>query len=67
MFAACHNSHDSVTVSGPPESVSNFVKYCKAEGIFAKEVNSSGLAFHSKYIAAAEPMLRKELEKVSFY
>ncbi|XP_022172738.1 fatty acid synthase-like isoform X2 [Myzus persicae] len=64
LVAACHNSEDSVTISGPPKSVSEFVKTCKAEGIFAKEVNSSGFAFHSKYIADAEPMLRKSLEKI---
>lgn len=67
LIAACHNSQDSVTVSGPPKSVSDFVKTCKADGIFAKEVNSSGFAFHSKYIAAAEPMLRKCLENVSYF
>ncbi|VVC27330.1 Hypothetical protein CINCED_3A023543 [Cinara cedri] len=64
IFAACHNSVDSVTISGLPKSVSEFVKKCKAEGIFAKEVNSSGLAFHSKYIADAEPRLRKSLELI---
>lgn len=65
IFAACHNSEDSVTISGPPLSVSDFVKNCKTEGIFAKEVNSSGFAFHSKYIADAEPKLRRSLEVVS--
>lgn len=65
MVAACHNSKDNVTISGPSKSVAEFVKACKAEGIFAKEVNSSGFAFHSKYIAGAEPKLRKCLKKVS--
>lgn len=65
LFAACHNSVDSVTISGPPKSVSDFVKTCKEKGIFAKEVNSSGFAFHSKYIADAESKLRKSLENVS--
>lgn len=64
MVAACHNSKDSVTISGPPNSVSDFVTKCKSDGIFAKEVNSSGFAFHSKYIAESEPMLRRSLEKV---
>lgn len=54
-----------MTISGPPKSVSDFVKNCKTEGIFAKEVNSSGFAFHSKYIADAEPKLRNSLEVVS--
>jgi len=67
LVAACHNSADSVTISGPPKSVSDFVKNCKEQGIFAKEVNSSGFAFHSKYIADAESKLRKSLEKVSIF
>lgn len=67
MVAACHNSKDSVTVSGPPASISAFVKSLHAEGIFAKEVKSSGFAFHSKYIADAAPKLRSSLERVSFY
>lgn len=65
MVAACHNSEDSVTISGPPSSLSAFVKTLQAEGIFAKEVKSSGFAFHSKYIADAAPKLRNSLERVS--
>ncbi|XP_025419053.1 fatty acid synthase-like [Sipha flava] len=64
LVAACHNSEDSVTISGPPNCVSEFVKTCKTQNIFAKEVNSSGFAFHSKYIANAEPKLRQCLEKI---
>lgn len=65
IVAACHNSGDSVTISGPPESIAKFVKKLQAENIFAKEVKSSGFAFHSKYIADAGPKLRKHLERVS--
>lgn len=64
IFPACHNSNDSVTISGPSEAISKFVKSLQAEGIFAKEVNSSGVAFHSCYIADAAPKLRKCLDKV---
>jgi len=64
LIAACHNSVDSVTVSGPPASLSAFVKTLQAEGIFAKEVKSSGYAFHSKYIADAAPKLRNSLERI---
>ncbi|KAE8740395.1 Fatty acid synthase, partial [Frankliniella occidentalis] len=62
IVAACHNSADSVTISGPPESISKFVSSLQAEGIFAKEVASSGVAFHSKYVAEAGPKLKKSLE-----
>lgn len=65
IVPACHNSDDSVTISGPPDSISKFCKQLSEEGIFAKEVKSSGFAFHSKYIADAGPKLRKHLERVS--
>lgn len=61
---ACHNSTDSVTISGPVESINKFVEELKKEEIFAKVVNSSGVAFHSKYIASAGPKLRDVLEKI---
>uniref|UniRef100_A0A1B6DTB3 Fatty acid synthase n=1 Tax=Clastoptera arizonana TaxID=38151 RepID=A0A1B6DTB3_9HEMI len=64
IIPACHNSADSVTVSGPPDALSKFVKALQAEGIFAKEVASSGVAFHSRYIAEAAPKLRKSLEQI---
>lgn len=64
IVAACHNSTDSVTISGPPESIQKFVQQLQKEDVFAKEVKSSGFAFHSKYIADAGPKLRKHLERI---
>nr|QNL15121.1 fatty acid synthase 1 [Meteorus pulchricornis] len=61
---ACHNSADSVTVSGPTESIEKFVEQLKKDEIFAKVVNSSGVAFHSNYIASVGPKLRASLEKI---
>lgn len=51
-------------VSGPVASIEKFVALLAAEGVFARRVNSSGVAFHSKYIAAAAPLLRKSLQRV---
>lgn len=62
IFPACHNSEDSVTISGPPDAINKFVAELTAENIFAKAVKSSGCAFHSKYIAEAGPKLKKSLE-----
>ncbi|CAH0393331.1 unnamed protein product [Bemisia tabaci] len=64
IFPSCENSPNSVTVSGPPASISNFINDLRSRGIFAKEVLSSGMAFHSKYITAAGPYLQKSLEKI---
>ena len=66
VVPACHNSEDTVTVSGPTELVSQFVKELKEKQIFAKEVNSSGVAFHSKYMETTAPILKKALLNVSF-
>ncbi|KAK5643002.1 hypothetical protein RI129_009169 [Pyrocoelia pectoralis] len=64
IVAACHNSKDSVTISGPPKAIEDFVAQLKSEEIFAKAVKSSGHAFHSKYIAEAGPKLRKALDDI---
>lgn len=64
VIPACHNSEDSVTISGPVASVEKVVEELNAEGVFAKAVKSSGIAFHSKYIAEAAPKLKKSLEKI---
>ncbi|KAB0795973.1 hypothetical protein PPYR_10034 [Photinus pyralis] len=64
IVAACHNSKDSVTISGPPKAIEDFVAQLKSEEIFAKAVKSSGHAFHSKYIAEAGPKLRKALDEI---
>ncbi|XP_061706492.1 fatty acid synthase-like [Cydia pomonella] len=61
---ACHNSADSVTVSGPPASIEKFVAELTAEGIFARRVNSSGVAFHSSYVAGAAPQSLERLTQL---
>lgn len=53
-----------VQISGPTASVEKFVAQLSSEGIFAKAVKSSGIAFHSKYIAEAGPKLRKSLDRI---
>ncbi|XP_062142806.1 fatty acid synthase [Drosophila sulfurigaster albostrigata] len=63
-FPVCHNSEDNCTISGPDASIEALVAKLNGQEIFAKAVNSSGYAFHSKYIADAGPKLRKSLEKI---
>nr|WRO29226.1 FAS2 protein [Tuta absoluta] len=61
---ACHNSGDSSTISGPADIMKSFVAKLTAQGIFAKEVPTSNIAYHSKYIAEAGPTLLKYLKQV---
>ncbi|XP_056432573.1 fatty acid synthase [Gadus chalcogrammus] len=64
VVPACHNSEDTVTISGPQEAVSTFVAQLKESGVFAKEVRSAGVAFHSYYMASIAPALLAALRKV---
>lgn len=45
--------------------MSEFVEQLKQEGVFAKEVRTGGLAFHSYFMEGIAPMLLQALKKVS--
>ncbi|XP_069024612.1 fatty acid synthase isoform X1 [Embiotoca jacksoni] len=64
VVPACHNSEDTVTISGPQEAIAAFVLKLKEDGVFAKEVRSAGVAFHSYYMASIAPTLLAALKKV---
>uniref|UniRef100_A0A8C5Q5P7 Fatty acid synthase n=1 Tax=Leptobrachium leishanense TaxID=445787 RepID=A0A8C5Q5P7_9ANUR len=64
VVPACHNSEDTVTISGPQESVREFVAKLKKDGVFAKEVQSAGVAFHSYYMESIAPALLSALKRV---
>ncbi|XP_008826418.1 fatty acid synthase [Nannospalax galili] len=64
VVPACHNSEDTVTISGPQAAVSKFVEQLKQEGVFAKEVRTGGLAFHSYFMEGIAPTLLQALKKV---
>lgn len=46
------------------EAVSKFVSELKESGVFAKEVRSAGVAFHSYYMASIAPALLAALKRV---
>uniref|UniRef100_F1N647 Fatty acid synthase n=1 Tax=Bos taurus TaxID=9913 RepID=F1N647_BOVIN len=64
IVPACHNCIDTVTISGPQASMLEFVQQLKQEGVFAKEVRTGGMAFHSYFMDAIAPMLLQQLKKV---
>jgi len=61
---ACHNSSESSTISGPTESVSEFVEKLKSENVFVRLINASNISFHSRYMRPAAPILLNYLTKV---
>ncbi|KAL4239386.1 hypothetical protein ACF0H5_000203 [Mactra antiquata] len=64
VVPACHNAVDTVTISGPKDAVSKFVAQLKDKQIFAKEVNSAGVAFHSYYMKEIASSLKTALDQV---
>ncbi|XP_042639485.1 fatty acid synthase [Orycteropus afer afer] len=64
VVPACHNSKDTVTISGPQDSVAEFVEQLKQEGVFAKEVRTGGMAFHSYFMDSIATPLLQALKKV---
>ena len=53
-----------MTISGPADSIKQFVAKLKEEQVFAREVNSSGVAFHSPCMMKVAPKLKEVLDKV---
>ncbi|KAH8036375.1 hypothetical protein HPB51_000157 [Rhipicephalus microplus] len=64
VYPACHNAEDSVTVSGTAEAVEKMVEQLQAENVFARKVDSMGVAFHTKYVHHIGPLFRSALEKI---
>ncbi|XP_030556630.1 fatty acid synthase [Drosophila novamexicana] len=63
-YPVCHNSDNNCTVSGPVASMDATIQKLNASGVFVRAVESGGYAFHSRYIADAAPVLRKNLERL---
>ncbi|XP_062605841.1 fatty acid synthase-like [Saccostrea cucullata] len=64
VVPACHNTEHTVTISGPLKDVQEFVKTLKERGVFAREVNSSGVAFHSYFMEKVAPLITENLKEV---
>lgn len=61
---ACHNSSDSVTISGNYEETKTFIEQLRTENIFVREVNSCGVAFHSYLMESIAPSLLEKLKRI---
>lgn len=64
VFIACHNSEDSITVSGKEEAVHKFVQQLKSESVFARLIDSSGIAFHSPLMSGVRQILSEKLSQI---
>lgn len=61
---ACDNAPDSVTVSGPLESIERFVMQMQTRKVFVKMIDSFEVAFHSKHVQEAGKLFLQKLEEI---
>ncbi|KAL7030367.1 hypothetical protein ACKWTF_006628 [Chironomus riparius] len=61
---ACHNGEDSSTISGPADSINDFIQKLKEDKVFAKEVACSGVPLHSRYIKEMGQNLQNKLKEI---
>ncbi|XP_072160822.1 fatty acid synthase [Bemisia tabaci] len=59
----CRNSSTSCTISGPAADVEAYVSKLTSKGVFAKNVSASGIAYHSRYLEPAAPLILKYLRE----
>jgi len=64
VVPACHNSSDTVTVSGPADSVASFVTELQKEAVFVKAIHTNDVPFHSDYMSPVAPALKQRLQQV---
>lgn len=62
---ACRNSARNCTISGPKKKVNEIMDRFQAENVFVRQINSSNIAFHSRYVKPVGSVLLRYLQKVS--
>ena len=60
----CNNGKDTVVVSGLYNETKQMVENMTKKGIFARELQSSDIPYHSQYLITSAPKLTEELKKV---
>lgn len=57
IYVACQNSSTNVTIAGPEDDTKAFVEKLIAAGIFARNVETSKVLFHTRYLEPSFPYL----------
>ena len=64
VVVGCDNSPSSVTLSGPADAVRAAVTALSTDGVFVRELNTYGVAYHSPALAAVGAALKKRVAEV---
>ncbi|KXT10980.1 hypothetical protein AC579_5172 [Pseudocercospora musae] len=65
IVIACHNSPQSVTLSGPAEAINDIAMILERNGTFARKLQTSNNAYHSPMMSAAGRSYLKMLQSSS--
>jgi fatty acid synthase len=58
--------HNFCILSGPAEIMKKFMETLQEQGVLTMEVKCGNIAYHSKYILSAGPLLLKYLKQVNY-
>ncbi|XP_065221123.1 fatty acid synthase-like isoform X2 [Planococcus citri] len=61
---ACHNGPTNCTLSGPTEIVRKFIEDLNEKNIFNRVVQTSNIAYHSRYISSSKSKLISYMKQV---
>lgn len=64
VYVACHNGHDSVTISGQYEAMEKFIETLQEENIFVRKVAGGEFPYHSVEMEKVAPKLLEKLNQV---
>lgn len=64
VYTACHNSVDSVTISGAYDVVNQCVEQLVSENIFAREVQCANIPFHCPLLLPATGKMTEALRSI---
>ncbi|VVC35574.1 Hypothetical protein CINCED_3A020887 [Cinara cedri] len=59
----CHNAEENVTLSGPAEDMENYLETLNKRKVFVRQVNSNGIAYHSRMVLRQADFVQKFIEK----
>ncbi|CAG2108072.1 unnamed protein product, partial [Medioppia subpectinata] len=63
VYIACNNAKDSVVISGLENEMKETMKALSAKRIFVRQLESSNIAYHSKYIETCGQPLAEAINK----
>lgn len=64
VYLACHNGHDSVTVSGLNVSMIAFIQRLQSENFFVRQVAGAEYPYHSEVMQQVAPLLLDKLNNL---